>query len=490
MKALLFDPLAGRDGNVVAERTAGELSARCDKEGADFPAMVTSLGEARRHRLLPTSRVRSELRAKLVAARRATDGLFALLTPKGMAQRPIAERHRFVFYLGHLEAFDWNLVCRDALGHGSVNAGFEQLFAFGIDPIDGGPTDTAADWPTQEHLTPWIRRVRQAVDDALDRAPLTGWLEDAWAARLAVEHRLMHAETLCYLLQRTPLRFKRRGPLPVVTDEAVAGTGVLVPRGKAVLGLARNTAPHVGWDNEYERHTVEVPSFTMARLPVSNGEWLAFVEAGGYRSRALWDEAAWAWLGRDGIEHPAFWRQHDGRWWWQAMFGEVPLPRQWPVYVSHAEATAYAKWKGARLPTEAQWHRAAFSDAEAPRFPWGAASPEPGRHGHFGFARFDPVASGTCPQGDSPLGLADLMGNGWEWTSTVFGPFAGFEALPFYRGYSANFFDGNHFVMKGASASTDLAFLRPSFRNWFQPHYQHVFSKFRLVTDGRGSTHE
>jgi len=447
-----------------------------------------------------TAAVRALLRAQLSAARRATDALFALLTPEGLTERPIDERHRFIFYLGHLEAFDWNLVCRDILGEAPLNATFETLFAFGIDPVGGGnPADTAADWPTAEQLAPWMFRARHAVDEALAVAPLTGWLEDGWALRMAVEHRLMHAETLCYLLQRSDVRFKHPGPLPEVPDrpparfpeaEDRARAEVTVPRGHAVLGLARDTAPHIGWDNEYERHVVEVPAFTMSRLPVSNGDWLAFIEAGGYQNRMLWDDAAWAWLARGGIAHPAFWREREGEWWWRAMFGEVPLPRDWPVYVSHAEASAYARFKGARLPTEAEWHRAAFGGAEDPRHPWGTANAEPGVFGNFGFAHFDPIASGVCPRGDSPFDIADLVGNGWEWTSTVFSPFAGFEALPFYPGYSSNFFDGKHFVMKGASASTDLAFLRPSFRNWFQPHYQHVFAKFRLVDDRRGRTHE
>jgi formylglycine-generating enzyme required for sulfatase activity len=157
------------------------------------------------------------------------------------------------------------------------------------------------------------------------------------------------------------------------------------------------------------------------------------------------------------------------------MFGEVPLPAAWPVYVSHAEASAYARWRGARLPTEAEWHRAAEG---TPALEGRAAA---GVHGNFGGLRLDPTASGAFPAGDGVHGVADLAGNGWEWTSTVFGPFQGFEPLPFYPGYSANFFDGRHLVLKGASAATDPAFLRPSFRNWFQPHYQHVFAKFRLV---------
>lgn len=430
------------------------------------------------------AQLRQQLAAQLVAARARTDALFKLVTEAALFERPIAERHRLIFYLGHLEAFDWNLVCRDALGQAPLNASFEKLFAFGIDPLDGqSPGDAPSDWPSAAQIRAWGAAARGAVDEAIARAPLAGWLEGGWAARIAIEHRLMHEETLCYLLQRTPLRLKRPGLLPTLSTQSAVDAPIHIPAGLVALGLSRATAPHLGWDNEYEQHAVQVPAFTVSRLPVSNAQWLEFLEAGGYQERAWWSDAAWAWRAREGISHPAFWRLRDGQWWWVAMFGEVPLPGNWPVYVSHAEASAYARWKGARLPTEAQWQRAAFG-SDAQPYPWAGATASPSLHGNFGGVRFDPVANGSSPGGDSPFGVADLMGNGWEWTSSVFAPFAGFEPLPFYPGYSANFFDGQHFVMKGASAPTDAAFLRPSFRNWFQPHYQHVFAKFRLVTHG------
>ncbi len=418
--------------------------------------------------------LRQSIARRLGQARAWTDSLFALLTPAGLFERPIAERHRLVFYLGHLEAFDWNLVCRDGLGLRSSNVFFERLFALGIDPVEGDlPRDSIGDWPQPAEIARWNQDARAAVNDAVARAPLTGWLEDGWALRILLEHRLMHGETLCYLLQRLEPHFKARGPLPAAVPRPRDASVVCVEPRRTTLGLSRRATPRLGWDNEYEQHAVDVAGFELARLPVSNADWLEFVEAGGYRDRALWTNEAWAWREGEGITHPAFWRLREGRWWWRAMFGDVPLPESWPVYVSHAEAAAYARWKSARLPTEAEWHRA--SDGLHPEM-W-----RPGEQAHFGGGRFDPVASASHVGGETQLGIADLIGNGWEWTSTVFAPFDGFEPLPFYPGYSARFFDGKHFVLKGASAATDAAFLRPSFRNWFQPHYQHVFAKFRLV---------
>jgi formylglycine-generating enzyme required for sulfatase activity len=166
------------------------------------------------------------------------------------------------------------------------------------------------------------------------------------------------------------------------------------------------------------------------------------------------------------------------------MFDEVPLPTTWPVYVSHAEATAYTRWAGKALPTEAQWHRAAYGEpggGERP-YPWGHRNPDPSR-GNFDLRNWDPTPVDEHPAGRSAFGVDDLLGNGWEWTSTVFGPFPGFEAFPFYPGYSANFFDGRHYVMKGGSARTAACMLRRSFRNWFQPHYPFVYAGFRCVSN-------
>jgi formylglycine-generating enzyme required for sulfatase activity len=164
------------------------------------------------------------------------------------------------------------------------------------------------------------------------------------------------------------------------------------------------------------------------------------------------------------------------------MFQDIDLPPAWPVYVSQAEAAAYARWKGARLLTEAEYHRAAFGEPSGHerQFPWGDAPPDASR-GLFDFASWSPVAAGRHPAGQSAWGVHDLMGNGWEWTSTEFAPFDGFRPMASYPEYSADFFDGQHTVMKGASPATDASLLRRSFRNWFRPNYPYVYATFRCV---------
>ncbi len=260
---------------------------------------------------------------------------------------------------------------------------------------------------------------------------------------------------------------------------------VRIPAGVATLGADRDRITF-GWDNEFDAHRVDVGSFDIDVFNVTNAEFLAFVEAGGYRDRSLWSPENWAWLQQDKVEHPAFWFRTGEGWFWRGMFEAIRLPATWPVYVSQAEASAYARWKGRRLPTEAEYHRAAFGlpSENAPganrEYPWGSAPPEES-HGNFDFQGWEPVPVGSRLMGASAWGVHDLVGNGWEWTSTIFGPFPGFTPMASYPEYSADFFDGQHYVMKGGSPATARELLRRSFRNWFRPNYPYVYATLRTV---------
>jgi len=420
---------------------------------------------------------RDSLIATMAEARAETDKLFALVRPDSFYHRPIPERHRIIFYLGHLEAFDWNLL-RPHLAHApSFDPALDQLFAFGIDPVDGGlPSDNASDWPALPVVRSYVRRVREKLDAAL---PDAGFADRNLLLNVAIEHRLMHAETLAYMLHQLPLERK----LPQrQTEVGPAGPAeaemVNIPCGRATLGLRRGGTDSFGWDNEFEQHVVEVPAFAIDRYKVTNRQYLEFVRSGGYRERSLWTEEGWRWRNEAGIEHPAFWETAREGWNYRTMFETIPLPLDWPVYVSHAEASAYANWAGQRLPSEAEWHRAAYGSGRP--YPWGSDAPAP-RHGYFDFARWDPAPVNAFPDGASQSGVHGLLANGWEWTSTPFAPFQQFEPFPFYPGYSANFFDGKHYVMKGGSARTARSMLRASFRNWFQPHYPYIYAGFRCA---------
>jgi ergothioneine biosynthesis protein EgtB len=424
------------------------------------------------------------LTARLADARRRTDELFSILTPEGLYERPIPERHRLIFYLGHLEAFDWNLA-RQVFGLESPQPEFDKLFAFGIDPIGGGlPNEPKSDWPKADEVRSYNERVRGRIDEALrgSRAPLPGNDLDT-ILNMMIEHRLMHAETLAYLFHQLPYgaKIRPRGSIPPSPLGRIDVRPVSIPGGIATLGRARKDGGF-GWDNEFEAHRVEVPPFSIDSHKVSNRRYLEFVQDRGYEDRRHWSDAAWEWKEREGFRHPHFWRERDGAWVYSGMFEEVPLPLDAPVYVSHAEASAFARWAGGALPTEAQYHRAAFgTPGVAEReYPWGSEAPS-ARHGNFDLCLWDPTPLGAFPEGASAFGVQELLGNGWEWTSSVFKPFDGFRAHPLYEGYSANFFDGQHYVQKGASPRTAACMLRRSFRNWFQPHYRYVYAGFRLV---------
>lgn len=432
--------------------------------------------------------VRDELLARLYQARAETDRLFEHVKPEFLYERPIPERHRIIFYVGHLEAFDWNLLHERILGKTSFHSEFDHLFAFGIDPVDGAlPSDQPADWPSLAQVREYVDQVRQALDAGLAAATSRQAGPDQSSTHqllnVAIEHRLMHAETLAYMLHQLPFSHKVRKPrLPELVVPSVEPCMIEIPAGDAILGISRHDTNLFGWDNEYEAHTIAVPAFSIDQYEVTNREYLQFVNAEGYQNQSLWVEADWKWKTQHSIAHPVFWSRANGEWRYRTMFENVPLPLDWPVYVSHAEASAYARWAGKSLPTEAQWHRAAYGTPEGRErpYPWGNEAPDP-RFGNFDFDSWDPTPVGAFQQGQSAFGVADLMGNGWEWTATPFAPFPGFQPFEFYPGYSANFFDGAHYVMKGGSARTAACMLRLSFRNWFQPHYQYVYAGFRCM---------
>jgi iron(II)-dependent oxidoreductase len=438
--------------------------------------------------IIPSAEARDVLLARMAAARRQTDKLFELVRPGSLYDRPIAERHRIIFYRGHLEAFDWNLL-QPRLPKAQVfDRGLDQLFAFGIDPVDGAlPSDFPSDWPVQPHVERYVSRIRAGLDAILPNLEFSDWAGEETPDQLlhvAIEHRLMHAETLAYMLHQLPIEKKiPESQTPVVASNPLVAGMVEIPEGCSTLGLPRQGSLF-GWDNEYEAHTVHAPAFLADRYKVTNRDYLEFVRAGAYQQSSLWTPEDWKWITQQQITHPVFWKRAGDRFLYRGMFAETSLPLEWPVYVSHAEASAYARWIGKRLPTEAEWQRACYGTREVRerQFPWGSDRPA-GDHGYFAFERWDPCPVNAFPRAASSFGVEGMLANGWEWTSSVFQPFPGFRPFPFYEGYSANFFDGRHYVIKGGSTRTDASMLRRSFRNWFQPHYQYVYAGFRCASD-------
>jgi ergothioneine biosynthesis protein EgtB len=421
--------------------------------------------------------------------RARTRSMFDLIDEIAYYERPIALRNPVVFYEGHLPAFAVNTLIKKGLGRPGIDEHLETIFARGIDPdveasaiARGNPA-----WPSRSEVRAFAAEADRVIAGALANAdlvrddhPLLRGGQAAWAI---LEHEEMHQETLAYMWHQLPYAQKRA---PVGYRAEVAGRSaearrIRIPSGDATLGTSLSHEPFA-WDNERPEQIVSVDPFTIDVFNVTNAQFMDFVEAGGYDDPRWWRDADWGWVQAGRRAHPPFWERDAGAWHWRAMFERIPLPWDWPVYVTWAEASAYARWIGGRLPTEPEYHRAAFATPSGGerRHPWGDEPPD-SRHGNFDFSRWDPVSVGAHPKGASAYGVHDLAGNGWEWTSTVFEGFPGFAPLASYPEYSAEFFDGQHFVMKGASPVTARGLLRRGFRNWFRPSYPYVYANFRCV---------
>ena len=435
-------------------------------------------------------------------------GFFDVIDPAVYYTRPIALRNPIVFYEGHLPAFSVIAFLKRGLRVGGVDERLEQLFARGIDPESEQTavprSGAATEWPARADVLSFADRADAAILEALEQLPadVTTLRHDARDVSIveglftALEHEAMHQETLLYMWRRLPYGDKRK---PDRVRYEIGGSPpayetIAIPSGRATLG-ARREDLLFGWDNEFEELAVDVPAFDIDKHCVTNADFYEFLADGGYDRGELWSAVGWEWRLRENVRCPAFWVERDGQWFWRGMFEDIPLPAAWPVYVSGVEAEAYARWKGRRLPSETEYHRAAFGmpapdetagcacDREQ-SLPWGEAhlSPPEVTRGNFDFDQWEPVPAGSRPAGASAWGVHDLMGNGWEWTSSEFAPFPGFRPMASYPEYSAEFFDSHHYVLKGASPATAKELVRRSFRNWFRPNYPYVYAKFRTVS--------
>jgi gamma-glutamyl hercynylcysteine S-oxide synthase len=409
--------------------------------------------------------------------RERSRSLFDMLPEDVYYSRPIDLRHPIVFYDGHLPGFSFNTLVKKALRRSSINERLESLFARGIDPHESQSHENGASaWPEKDAVRAFVdeadaRVVHALRHDDVERAgdPL---LDRADAVFTILEHEAMHQETLLYMWHRLPFSHKRRpaGYAPRTEGAVPPDEWRDVPAGRATLGADRASLLF-GWDNEQPSCVADVATFQIQRHDVTNARYMEFVDAGGYANARWWLPEDWQWVQSEKLSHPLFWDRVEGQWFWRGMFERIPLPPSWPVYVSQAEASAYARWRGWRLPTEAEFQRAAA----------GAAP------GLCDFSSWDPEPVASHPDSASDFGVDDLVGNGWEWTSTPFGPFPGFRASASYPEYSADFFDGEHFVMKGASPATARELVRPTFRNWFRTRYPFVYATFRCARPSGGA---
>jgi iron(II)-dependent oxidoreductase len=306
---------------------------------------------------------------------------------------------------------------------------------------------------------------------------------------MVLQHEYQHNETILQTLQLKqgrPYSPATRFDLPIEAGDVGVrepyDTMVRFPGGAVEIGTKDRTA---AYDNERERHTIQLAPYWIDRNPVTNGEFMAFIADGGYSARRYWSEAGWEWVTRSAVRAPMYWSWTDAGWVTRSMDRAGPVPPSHPVcHVSYYEAEAFARYAGKRLPTEFEWEAAASwnpSSGSKLSYPWGEQAPTKE------LANVDQLSFGTRPVGSYPrnvsaLGCYGMIGDVWEWTSSDFGPYPGFQSFP-YPEYSEAFFGTEYKVLRGGSWATRPGAIRNTFRNWDYPVRRQIFSGFRCARD-------
>ena len=421
------------------------------------------------------------------------DSLFdCLADPRAWFTKAISLRHPLIFYYGHTAAFFINkLLAANLIDH-RIDANIEAMVAIGVDEMSWDDLDeNHYDWPRVEALRNYRGKVRARVIDFINQMPISlpiDWHSPAWVILMGIEHERIHLETSSVLIRQLPLDWVRsqsywpscpqaRHRLSEVPDNS------LLPVAGGQITLGKRDATY-GWDNEYGSRNLDIEAFQASRLLVSNGEYLAFVQDGGYQTQAWWDQEGWGWRQYAGAQMPSFWLGEPAdpdRLRLRLMTEEVAMPWDWPVEVNQLEAAAFCRWKSAQtgvpiqLPSEAQW--AWLREQLAGDQPdWHQA---PGNINLAGFASPCPVD--MFPQGE----FCDLVGNVWQWTGTAIDGFEGFQVHPLYDDFSTPTFDGKHTLIKGGSwistGNEALKSARYAFRRHFFQHagFRYLVSRYQ-----------
>ncbi|MFE6919744.1 ergothioneine biosynthesis protein EgtB [Nocardia sp. NPDC057663] len=387
-----------------------------------------------------------------------------------------------VWDLAHIGNQEELWLVRDVGGREAVRADIDELYdAF---------KHARANRPALPLLNPdqargYVGTVREKVWDVLGSSALSGdpLVDNGFAFGMIAQHEQQHDETMLATHQlRLGAPVLSAPPAP--TAPTLIGGEVIVPAGEFLMGTS---ADPWALDNERPAHPVHVPGFAIDVAPVTNEQYLAFIADGGYERPELWSDRGWAHRQEAGLVAPQFW-ERDGAQWTRRAFGvRAPLrPWQPVVHVCWFEAEAYARWSGKRLPTEAEWEKAARFDpvtGASRRYPWGEDTPDE-RLANLGQRHLEPADVGAYPAGVSATGVHQLIGDVWEWCASGFEAYPGFRAFP-YREYSEVFFGGDYRILRGGSFGTDEVACRGTFRNWDHPIRRQIFAGFRLARDLR-----
>lgn len=330
-----------------------------------------------------------------------------------------------------------------------------------------------------------IRRRVLGHLETLDPGDDSRLLADDFVFHLVAQHEYQHDETILQTLQLKkgdPYAAPRMTAVPPSPDTPPTGM-VRFDGGEVVIGTDGGGAAAGAYDNERPAHTVEVAPFEIDVAPVTNAEYMAFIEDGGYDTRDHWSDAGWAWRTEEGLEAPMYWFRADDAWHTRVMDRTGPVPGDHPVcHVTYHEAEAYAAWAGKRLPTEVEWETAASWDPSSRTkrvYPWGDELPTP-LHANVDQLSFGTAPVGAYPRNVSPLGCHGMIGDVWEWTASDFRPWPGFDSWP-YDEYSKVFFGDEYRVLRGGSWATRPGAIRSTFRNWDYPIRRQIFAGFRCA---------
>lgn len=439
---------------------------------------------------------RQEIRSYFHATFTLYERLFdCLATNEGYYRKATPLRHPLIFYYGHTAVFFINKLHVAKLIPSRLDPELESILAIGVDEMSWDDLDEANyNWPKQERVKAYRDKVRQTVDDFIMRAPISlpiGWDDPLWIVMMGIEHERIHLETTSVLIRQLPLYLVRTSTLFIDCKErgGAAPVNQLLPvKGREIhLGKKRD-APLYGWDNEYGELDVQVDDFKASRFLVSNGEFMEFVQQGGYRHQAYWTDEGWGWVAYTRAEHPEFWVPAKNGFRYRTMTQVIDMPWDWPVDVNYLEAKAFCNWKTAqtglsiRLPSEAEWR--CLRDAIDSDLPdWNRA---PGNINLEYWASACPVNRFKTVMPDG-AGFYDVIGNVWQWTESPIEGYPGFQVHPIYDDFSTPTFDGKHNLIKGgcyfSTGNYAIKDSRYAFRRHFFQHagFRYIESDIELT---------
>jgi gamma-glutamyl hercynylcysteine S-oxide synthase len=430
--------------------------------------------------------LRARAAAELLAARDRTTLLTTAVDETDLVKQHSPLMSPLVWDLAHIANQEELWLLREVGGRTPLHPEIDPLYDAFEHPRATRPTLPLL--PAVEARR-YGHEVRGRVLDQLDQTrfgeePATFGVSlsgNAFAFGMVAQHEVQHDETMLatHQLRVGPPVLSAPPPPPAPADAAALPAEVHVPGGPFTMGTS--TEP---WalDNERPAHEVPVPAFYLDTTPVTNAAYAAFIADGGYDDQRLWTSGGWAHRQRAGLTAPLFWRW-EGEW-LQTSFGLAKpiIPNEPVLHVCWYEADAYARWAGRRLPTEAEWEKAARWDpatGRSRRFPWGDEEPTAAR-ANLGQRHLRPAPAGAYPEGTAPSGARQLIGDVWEWTSSDFLPYPGFVAWP-YKEYSEVFFGPECKVLRGGGFGVSPVASRATFRNWDYPIRRQIFSGFRTA---------